>query len=117
MAGIPDPSGAESSQQKASEQKSSDVKSSEHTSHESIPAKPGYWSTMWHATIGPIFKHFVALSLTLLSIWGVAELFTYTLGVNAKLFDTLPIVYLIHTGDAIAFLRFIWSTIKDFKGD
>ncbi len=114
MAGIPDPSGAESSQRKASDQKSSDVKSSGHTSDDS---KPGYWSTMWHDIIGPIFKHFVALSLTLLSIWGVAELFTYTLGVNAKLFNTLPIVYLIHTGDAIAFLRFIWSTIKEFKND
>jgi len=63
----------------------------------------------------PILLHFIAMCLTLLSIWCFDLLLGYTLGENAVIFDKIPIKYLFHTADVAAILRFIWHIIKDFK--
>lgn len=63
----------------------------------------------------PIALHFIAMTLTILSIWGFHLILRYSLGEGAKLFDRLPVIYIAQVGDAVAFLRFIWSAIREFK--
>jgi hypothetical protein len=65
--------------------------------------------------VEPICLHLIGMCATVVSIWLFHMLLHAVLGEDATLFGTLPIVYLAHTGDLVAFLRFIWSAIREFR--
>ena len=62
----------------------------------------------------PVLRHAIAMVVTILCIWGFHLVLKHTLGQEARLFGQLPIEYVAHTGDVIAFIRFFWKMIKEF---
>jgi len=63
---------------------------------------------------GPVIRHAIGMVVTILCIWIFHFALSVTLGERAKLFDIIPIVYVAHFGDSLAFLRFFWKMLKEF---
>lgn len=64
--------------------------------------------------IEPVLRHALAMLVTIGCIWMFHAALEHSLGKDAKLFDLVPILYVAHTGDALAFLRFFWKMVKEF---
>lgn len=62
----------------------------------------------------PVIRHAVGMVVTILCIWLFHIVLGLTLGTSAQLFDRIPIVYVAHFGDSLAFLRFFWKMIQEF---
>ena len=62
----------------------------------------------------PVVLHAIAMAVTIVCIWGFHWLLAHTLCEDATLFGVFPIVYVAHTGDSLAILRFFWKLIKEF---
>jgi len=61
-----------------------------------------------------VVRHAIGMVVTIGCIWVFHLALALTLGADAKLFDSVPIVFVAHVGDALAFLRFFWKMIKEF---
>lgn len=65
--------------------------------------------------IEPVLRHAIAMVITILCIWIFQLVLMHTLGEEATLFGRIPIVYVAHTGDSLAFLRFFWKMVREFR--
>ena len=61
-----------------------------------------------------VIRHAIGMIVTIACIWAFHSALAITLGADAKLFDIIPIVYIAHVGDALAFLRFFWKMLREF---
>ena len=61
-----------------------------------------------------VVRHAIGMVITIGCIWIFHAALSFTLGAEAKLFDYIPIVYVAHIGDVLAFLRFFWKMIREF---
>jgi hypothetical protein len=61
-----------------------------------------------------VVRHAIGMVVTIACIWAFHGALTLTLGADAKLFDWIPIAYVAHVGDALAFMRFFWKMLREF---
>lgn len=61
-----------------------------------------------------VVRHAIGMIVTIMSIWFFHWSLAVSLGADAKLFDIVPIIYIAHFGDLLAFLRFFWKMLKEF---
>lgn len=61
-----------------------------------------------------VVRHAIGMVITIACIWVFHFVLKLTLGADAKLFDYVPIAYVAHIGDALAFLRFFWKMLREF---
>lgn len=61
-----------------------------------------------------VVRHAIGMVITIACIWAFHFVLELTLGADAKLFDYVPIAYVAHIGDALAFLRFFWKMLREF---
>lgn len=61
-----------------------------------------------------VVRHAIGMVITIACIWAFHGALELTLGADAKLFDYVPIAYVAHIGDALAFLRFFWKMLREF---
>jgi len=59
-----------------------------------------------------IARHTVGLIAALVSIWMVHLVLKYLLGEEAKLYNFIPIRYIIETGELAVLVRFIWKVVR-----
>jgi hypothetical protein len=59
-----------------------------------------------------IARHTLGLIAALVSIWLVHIVLKYLLGEDAKLYNFVPIRYIIETGDLAVLVRFIWKVVR-----
>jgi hypothetical protein len=78
------------------------------------PRKPTK-SEIIFAKLWEVFEHTFVLALNILSIWGIHWLFKITLGEDPKLFDRIPVRYIIDLAHLIALSKYIWSLIQIFR--
>ena len=57
--------------------------------------------------VAPLLYHTIGMVAAVACIWFFEHMLTWVLGPEAKLFDVLPIRYLGHLGDLLAFVRFL----------
>lgn len=62
----------------------------------------------------PVLRHAIGMVVTILCIWLFHLILGITLGADAQLFDRVPIVYVAHFGDSLAFLRFFVNLVREF---
>lgn len=90
----------------------------------------GFWQRIWRRngqsiwqsdaqsigqSIWYVVKHTIILAFTLTSIAGIHWLLNRLLEKDMKLFDILPVRYIIDTGHSITFVNFLWSLRELFR--
>lgn len=61
-----------------------------------------------------VVRHALGMLIVLVCIWAFHLVLTYTLGDDAKLFGAVPVLYVAHVGDALAFFRFFVKLVREF---
>lgn len=61
-----------------------------------------------------VVRHAIGMIVTIACIWLFHFALAQSLGADAKLFDIVPIIYIAHIGDTLAFLRFFWKMLREF---
>lgn len=74
--------------------------------------KKKFWE-QFYSEISPFLRHTLAMVVALACIALVETVLTHFLGHDAKLFDSVPIVYVAHAGDTIVFARFLLMLLKE----
>lgn len=62
----------------------------------------------------PVARHAIGMIATIVSIAAFRMMLGWTLGPQAMLFGHVPIEYVAHLGDILAFARFFWKLVREF---